>query len=152
MTHQEYIEKIARQRSIINRLFKCRENRSKMIQKITEERYADLIGKFFKADDRLKSAMKGGYYYIVGVSTCSNYISSNQVIVELICRTFGTTQQLCDSSTKVIGVDFGINTFRFEPSDDIVKFIEPMLVSKEEAMNCFDDLMNQMTENFLMLN
>ena len=96
--------------------------------------------------------MKGGYYYIVGVSTCSNYISSNKVVINLICRTFGTTQQLCDSSTKVIGVDFGINTFCFEPSDDIVKFIGPMLVSKEEAMNCFDDLMNQMTENFLMLN
>lgn len=137
MTHQEYIEKIARQRSIINRLFKCRGNRSKMIQKITEERYADLIGKFFKADDRLKSAMKGSYYYIVGVSTCSNYISSNKVVINLICRTFGTTQQLCDNSTKVIGVDFGIKTFCFEPSDDIVKFIEPMLVSKSRSDELF---------------
>ena len=151
MTHQEYSEAIAKQRSIISRLFKCRENRSKMIQKITEERYADLIGKFFKADDRMKSAHIGGYYYIVGISTCSNYISSNQVVIELICRYYGTTQQSWDSGMKVIGVDFGSQAFRFEPSKDIVAFIEPMLVPKEEVIADFDGLVSQMKENFLSI-
>lgn len=151
MTHQEYVQAIAKQRSIISRLFKSRESRSKMIQEITEERYANLIGKFFKADDRLKNAMQGNYYYIVGVQTCSNYISSNQVVVELVCRYYGTTQQSWDSGMKVVGVDFGVHTFHFEPSDDIMKFIEPMLVPKEEVVDDFDCLLKQMKANFLSI-
>ena len=151
MTHQEYVAAITKQRSIISRLFKCRENRSKMIEAITKKRYADIIGKFFKADDRLDHAHRGEYYYIVDVYTCSNYIGSNKVDVKLHCRCFNTTMQHWNTGNKVIEVGFISQTFCFDPQMDIVSFIKPMMVPNEEAMNYFEDLKNQMTENFLSL-
>ena len=130
-------------------MFKCRDERSKKIDQIVRERYSGLIGKFFKADERMKSAMIGDYYYIVDIYACSNYVMSNQVDIELICRSYGTCRQGRDA--KVIGVEISNHTFRFRPSDDIIALIGPMLVSKEEVMADYNGLVEEMEKNFLSI-
>lgn len=149
MTHQEYIKQIDRQRSLINRLFKNREKRSKEIQEITSERYSELIGKFFKANDNLKYLEPGHYFYIVGISTSSNYICSDRVEIKLICQTLSEEIQSTDNGWMLSGLSIYTRTLTFEPEDDIVSLIEPMIVSKEEAMSHFEGQQNKLMENFL---
>lgn len=151
MTHQEYKEAIEHQQSLINRLFTWREERSKKIQQLTEERYANLIGKFFKANEELFRADSGKYYFIVGVTTESNYVSSNKVVIRLHCRTYGTTQCSTDNGWRITGVDYVDSTFRFEVNDDIVALLEPMFVSRDEVISDLTDLQNRITSNFLSI-
>ena len=153
MTHQEYIKAIQKQQSLISSLFNCRKERSKKIDQIVMERYGSLIGKFFKADDRMPRAHSGAYYHIVGLSTNSNYLMSTQVDIRLICRYLSVSQTISyDTEMMVTGAEFITQEFPFTPSDDILALIEPMLVSKEEAIGYCEDAFKQVMENFLRIN
>jgi hypothetical protein len=159
MTQEEYTKAIERQQSLIKRLFRTRKKRSEEINNIVQERYGELVGKFFKPIKKFQYATIGSYYYITEIIASSDYIMDTRVDIRLVCRTFYPSQQailkVAQKETGIgmetVGISFGVNTFEFDSADDIIKILEPMLVTKEEAMAEFDKITNEIKENFLKI-
>ena len=59
MTHEEFLKAVQHERSLIKRLFKSKAKRERAIKRLIKERFAHLVGKFCKVEDKL--------YYIVEV-------------------------------------------------------------------------------------
>lgn len=59
MTHEEFLKAVQYERSLIKRLFKSKAKRERAIKRLIKERFAHLVGKFCKVEDKL--------YYIVEV-------------------------------------------------------------------------------------
>lgn len=149
MTHEEYKKEIKRQQALINRLFNSRKKRSEEIERITKERYLSLVGKFFRADERLEGASVGEYYYIVGIHSISGHAMDNQVIIRLVCRKFYTEEILYKKRKVVNGVCFLSLYFDFHADEDIEALIEPMLVQEYDVITYFNGLNAKVFENFL---
>ena len=96
MTHQEYIKAIEHEQTLIRRLFSSRKQRAKVIERITAERYAHLVGKFFT-----KETDPDSVYRINEVITRANYVMSDQVDVVLCCSCLGTTGTGTNGKTLV---------------------------------------------------
>jgi len=149
MTHEEYTKAIEKQQSLINRLFFARKKRSLAIKDIVKERYGELVGKFFKGGERVRWSSIGGYYYIIDVCLPSLFAMTSEVEILLVCRHFGTIEQLQGDGMKIVGVEFSTNSFRFTPYDDLISILEPTLVDKEEVMTELNRIKDEFTENFL---
>lgn len=149
MTHEEYIQLIHNKQSLIRRLFKSRNDISTEIEKITEDYYKDIIGKFFYVSPENKYKFRNlndGYYFIYGISANSNYASDDKVEIQLHIRQYGATSH--GSDWDIVGVDIMEKTLYFSPSTDIKSKIESLMVSEEEALKPLKDYCNQLIDNF----
>lgn len=148
MTYEEYIQLIHKQQSLIRRLFKSRSDISTEIEKITEDYYKDIIGKFFYVSPENRDKFRNindGFYFIYDIRTCSNYASDDKVEVGLCVRQYGITTHGFDD---IVGVDIMEKALYFSPSTDMKSKIEPLIVSEEEALKPLKDYCNQLIDNF----
>ena len=141
MNHHEYIKAIGHEQSLIRRLFASRKNRVKKIEKITTERYAHLIGKFFTKENDPDSI-----YRINEITTRANYIESDQVDVVLCCNCLGTTNTGREGE-KIVGLYIHNENITIHPSIDIDEHLAGRFVDKEKALGRFYKLTEQLKNN-----
>ena len=149
MKQEEYIQAIHKQQSLIRRLFKSRHEISDEIERTTKEYYKDLIGKFFYVspedrDNKFKT-LSDGYYFVFGVSSCSNYVSDDKVEVNLDVKYYGYSG---DCFGDIMGIDVMVRTLRFAPSTDMKSKIEPLIVSREQALKPLQEYYDKMIKYF----
>ena len=141
MTHQEYIKAIEHEQTLIRRLFSSREQRTKVIEKITAERYAHLVGKFFT-----KETDPDSVYRINEVITRANYVMSDQVDVVLCCSCLGTTETGTNGKT-LVGLYIHNDNITIHPSIDIDEYLAGRFVDKGKALGRFYKLTEQLKKN-----
>jgi hypothetical protein len=141
MNHQEYIKAIDHEQSLIRRLFASRKNRAKKIEKITTERYAHLIGKFFTKENDPNSI-----YRINEITTKANYIESDQVDVVLCCSCLGTTNTGREGE-KIVGLYVHNENITIHPSLNIDEHLAGRFVDKGKALGRFYKLTEQLKNN-----
>ena len=141
MNHQEFIKAIGHEQSLIHRLFASRKNRAKKIEKITTERYAHLIGKFFTKENDPDSI-----YRINEITTRANYIESDQVDVVLCCSCLGTTNTGREGE-KIVGLYIHNENITIHPSIDIDEHLAGRFVDKKKALGRFYKLTEQLKNN-----
>lgn len=141
MNHQKFIKAIGHEQSLIRRLFASRKNRAKKIEKITTERYAHLIGKFFTKENDPDSI-----YRINEITTRANYIESDQVDVVLCCNCLGTTNTGREGE-KIVGLYIHNENITIHPSIDIDEHLAGRFVDKEKALGRFYKLTEQLKNN-----
>ena len=141
MNHHEYIKAIGHEQSLIRRLFASRKNRVKKIEKITTERYAHLIGKFFTKENDPDSI-----YRINEITTRANYIESDQVDVVLCCSCLGTTNTGREGE-KIVGLYVHNENITIHPSIDIDEHLAGRFVNKGKALGRFYKLTEQLKNN-----
>ena len=141
MNHQKFIKAIGHEQSLIRRLFASRKNRAKKIEKITTERYAHLIGKFFTKENDPDSI-----YRINEITTRANYIESDQVDVVLCCNCLGTTNTGREGE-KIVGLYIHNENITIHPSIDIDEHLAGRYVDKEKALGRFYKLTEQLKNN-----
>ena len=141
MNHQKFIKAIGHEQSLIRRLFASRKNRAKKIEKITTERYAHLIGKFFTKENDPDSI-----YRINEITTRANYIESDQVDVVLCCNCLGTTNTGREGE-KIVGLYIHNENITIHPSIDIDEHLAGRFVDKEKALGRFYKLIEQLKNN-----
>ena len=149
MTQEDYIQTIHKQQSFIRRLFKRRKDISAEIESTTKEYYKDLIGKFFYVspedrDNKFKT-LSDGYYFVAGVSSCSNYVLDDKVEVNLNVKYYGYSGSCFED---VVGIDVMVRTLRFAPSTDMKSKIEPLIVSREQALKPLQEYYDKMIKYF----
>ena len=141
MNHHEYIKAIGHEQSLIRRLFASRKNRVKKIEKITTERYAHLIGKFFTKENDPDSI-----YRINKITTRANYIESDQVDVVLCCSCLGTTNTGREGE-KIVGLYVHNENITIHPSIDIDEHLAGRFVDKVKALERYYKLTEQLKNN-----
>ena len=141
MNHQKFIKAIGHEQSLIRRLFASRKNREKKIEKITTERYAHLIGKFFTKENDPDSI-----YRINEITIRANYIESDQVDVVLCCNCLGTTNTGREGE-KIVGLYIHNENITIHPSIDIDEHLAGRFVDKEKALGRFYKLTEQLKNN-----
>ena len=141
MNHHEYIKAIGHEQSLIRRLFASRKNRVKKIEKITTERYAHLIGKFFTKENDPDSI-----YRINEITTRANYIESDQVDVVLCCNCLGTTNTGREGE-KIVGLNIHNENITIHPSIDIDEHLAGRFVDKVKALERYYKLTEQLKNN-----
>ena len=141
MNHHEYIKAIGHEQSLIRRLFASRKNRVKKIEKITTERYAHLIGKFFTMENDPHSI-----YRINEITTRANYIESDQVDVVLCCSCLGTTNTGREGE-KIVGLYVHNENITIHPSIDIDEHLAGRFVDKVKALERYYKLTEQLKNN-----
>lgn len=141
MKHQEYIKAIKHEQTLIRRLFSSRRQRAKAMEKITGERYAHLIGKFFTKENDPDSV-----YRINEVFTRANYVESDQVDIMLYCSCLGTTTTGGEDD-KVVGLYIHNDNITLHPSIDIDEYLAERFVDKVKALERFDKLTEQLKIN-----
>ena len=141
MNHQEFIKAIGHEQSLIRRLFASRKNRAKKIEKITTERYAHLIGKFFTKENDPDSI-----YRINEITTRANYIESDQVDVVLCCSCLGTTNTGREGE-KIVGLYVHNENITIHPSIDIDEHLAGRFVDKVKALERYYKLTEQLKNN-----
>lgn len=141
MNHHEYIKAIGHEQSLIRRLFASRKNRVKKIEKITTERYAHLIGKFFTKENDPDSI-----YRINEITTRANYIESDQVDVVLCCSCLGTTNTGREGE-KIVGLYVHNENITIHPSIDIDEHLAGRFVDKVKALERYYKLTEQLKNN-----
>lgn len=141
MNHQEYIKAIGHEQSLTRRLFASRKNRAKKIEKITTERYAHLIGKFFTKENDPDSI-----YRINEITTRANYIESDQVDVVLCCSCLGTTNTGREGE-KIVGLYVHNENITIHPSIDIDEHLAGRFIDKVKALERYYKLTEQLKNN-----
>lgn len=141
MNHQEYIKAIEHEQTLIRRLFSSRKQRAKVIEKITTERYAHLIGKFFTKENDPDSI-----YRINEITTRANYIESDQVDVVLCCSCLGTTNTGREGE-KIVGLYVHNENITIHPSIDIDEHLAGRFVDKVKALERYYKLTEQLKNN-----
>lgn len=141
MNHQEYIKAIEHEQTLIRRLFSSRKQRAKVIEKITAERYAHLVGKFFT-----KETDPDSVYRINEVITRANYVMSDQVDVVLCCSCLGTTTTGGEGE-KIVGLYIHNEQKTMHPSIDVDEYLTGRFVNKEIALERFSKLTEQLKHN-----
>ena len=137
MTHEEYLVKVQEQQSLIRRLLKSRKNRSLMIERLAQERYKNIIGQFFKIGQDMEHDFPGvypGYFYIHGIDTESNFCASDKIVVNLRCRQYGEQGCFYGDYRATNSVYYIDHTFCYNPTKDICKLLDPLIVSKDEVI------------------
>ena len=139
MNKIDYIAAIKKQQRLIRRLIVSRRKRSGAINGIVQERYAHLIGKYFRRDDTVCR--------IVKVSCNSNYIFENRVDVYLhydyICPSYNFTDA---GDEDVCSVE--ISNLQVREKEYSFTDIEENLISEDEAREYFDKLVGELKQNF----
>lgn len=141
MNHQEYIKAIEHEQALIRRLFSSKKQRAKVIEKITAERYAHLVGKFFT-----KETDPDSVYRINEVITRANYVMSDQVDVVLCCSCLGTTGTGTNGKT-LVGLYIHNDNITIHPSIDIDEHLAGRFTDKAKALEKFDKLTEQLRIN-----
>lgn len=141
MTHQEYIKAIEQEQTLIRRLFTSRTNRAKRIEKITAERYAHLIGKFFTKENEPDSI-----YRINKIITKANYIESDQVDVVLCCSCLGK-ETTGSEGEKIVGLYIYNENITIHPSINIDEHLAGRFVDKSKALERYYKLTKQLENN-----
>lgn len=150
LTQEEYIAAIKKQQTLIRRLFRSRNRRSEIIDELTQERYKSLIGRFFRPQGNLlKNAAEDVDYFICDIRAESNFIMSDTVYIEIVCRYISRTFQGCDNPRPIVGIDVAVQSFRFMPENNIDEILAPMMVDKTQAIETINDYYKQLFENLL---
>ena len=153
MKQEEYLAAIKKQQSLIRKLFANRKRRSEVIDELTKQRYDHLRGKFFKTpkdDDRFKAADGGTTLYICDIYAESNYITSEQVNVNIVCRYIDKTFRGFNIKDRVsIGFNFYDQSFRFTPEDDIDEILAPLYITKNQAIDELNAIYDEFVKNYL---
>ena len=114
---------------------------AKKIEKITTERYAHLIGKFFTKENNPDSI-----YRINEITTRANYIESDQVDVVLCCSCLGTTNTGREGE-KIVGLYVHNENITIHPSIDIDEHLAGRFVDKAKALERYYKLTEQLKNN-----
>ncbi len=147
MNQDEFVAAIKKQQSLIRKLFSNRKRRSEVIDEVTQERYGHLVGRFFRPQgDHFKGACDVDHY-ICGISTCSSYLMSDEVFVEVDCRYIN--KSYCGTNMCVVGFDTGHQSFRFNPGDNLDDILAGLWVPMEKAFREMDAAYQDFKKYFL---
>lgn len=133
MTHEEFLKAVQHERSLIKRLFKSKAKRIKAIQRLINERYAFLEGKFCKVDDK--------YFYIVEIFGREE-VKGVKLIVHALILT--SIDLMFKGELKTLGFAFEHYSLS---SEELLK-AEQNIVSKEDASKHLKALVDEMMNNF----
>lgn len=140
MNHHEYIKAIGHEQSLIRRLFTSKKRREEKIEKITAERYAHLVGKFFTKENDPDSV-----YRINEINTRANYVLSDQVDIVLCCSYLSTNTG--GEGEKILGLYIHNDNIIINPSIDIDEYLAGRFVEKEKVQERFYKLTKQLKSN-----
>ena len=152
MKQDEYLAAIKKQQSLIRKLFANRKRRSEVIDELTKQRYDHLRGKFFKTpkdDDRFKAVDGGTTLYICDIYAESNYITSEQVNVNIVCRCVVESYKGYGKDQMLDGITFYNMSFRFSPEDDIDEILAPLYITKNQAIDELNAIYDEFVKNYL---
>lgn len=130
MTHEEFLKAVQHERSLIKRLFKSKAKRERAIKRLIKERFAHLVGKFCKVEDKL--------YYIVEVYGIAEGkdVKPSASTLRLIENT-----RLCSTP---LGLFFNSYYLNFEELQEA----EQNILSKEDASKHLKALVDEIMNNF----
>lgn len=142
MDHQEYIKAIEHEQTLIRRLFTSREKRAEAIEKITSERYAHLVGRFFrnKYDPHLVCRINE-------VAVRANNEMFDKVEVVLCCSYF-CTKTTGSKGEQIVGLYIYNEKFTMDLYVDIDEHLAGQFVNKEMALEIFNKITGQLKQNF----
>ena len=152
MKQEEYLAAIKKQQSLIRKLFANRKRRSEVIDELTKQRYDHLRGKFFKTpkdDDRFKAVDGGTTLYICDICAESNYISSEQVNVNIECRCIVKLYKGYGKDQILNEITFYNKSFRFAPEDDIDEILAPLYITKNQAIDELNAIYDEFVKIYL---
>ena len=130
MTHEEFLKAVQHERSLIKRLFKSKAKRERAIKRLIKERFAHLVGKFCKVEDKL--------YYIAEV-----YGRAEGKDVKTIASTLRLVENTRLGSAP-LGLFFSPYGLNFE---ELLK-AEQNIVSKEDASKHIKSLVDEIMNTF----
>lgn len=133
MTHEEFLKAVQNERSFINRLLKSKAKRIKAIQRLINERYAFLEGKFCKVDDK--------YFYIVEIFGREE-VKGVKLIAHALILT--SIDLMFKGEFKTLGFAFEHYSLS---SEELLKS-EQNIVSKKCVFKHISRLINEMKSNF----
>lgn len=130
MTHEEFLKAVQHERSLIKRLFKSKAKREKAIKRLIKERFAHLVGKFCKVEDRI--------YYIVEV-----YGIAEGKGVKPIARTLRLIE-----NTRLYNTPLGLFFSPYCLTSVELQEAEQNILSKEDASKHLKALVDEIMNNF----
>ena len=133
MTHEEFLKAVQNERSFINRLLKSKAKRIKAIQRLINERYAFLEGKFCKVDDK--------YFYIVEIFGREEGKGVKLIVHALILTSIDL---MFKGELKTLGFAFEHYSLS---SEELLK-AEQNIISKKCVFKHIVKLVNEMKSNF----
>ena len=133
MTHEEFLKAVQNERSFIKRLLKSKAKRIKAIQRLINERYAFLEGKFCKVDDK--------YFYIVEIFGREE-VKGVKLIAHALILT--SIDLMFKGELKTLGFAFEHYSLS---SEELLK-AEQNIVSKKCVFKHIVKLVNEMKSNF----
>lgn len=152
MKQEEYLTGIKKQQSLIRKLFTNRKRRSEVIDELTRQRYGHLIGKFFKTpkgDKRFGGVDDDTTLYIYDVCAKSNYIGSDEVNIDIICRHISKSYNIDSNKRFVCGFEYYTTGFRFAPEDNLDEILAPLFIAQEKAGEEINQMYAEFVKNFL---
>lgn len=139
MNIEEYKAAIKRQQSLIRRLITRRRKRSKVIDSIVQQRYAHLVGKFFKNGKTLCR--------VTSISGESNYIMSDKVDVYLNYKYLDQERvSTMTEQDKLIGIR--VHSGKIYEQNYNFEIIEKWMISESEAREYFNKITDELNKNF----
>ena len=133
MTHEEFLKAVQNERSFINRLLKSKAKKERAIKRLIQERFAHLVGKFCKVEDKI--------YYIDKVCGRAEDKEVKPIVNVLL---LSSDAMMFKDGLKTLG-------FAFQPYylgyNDLLK-AEQNIVSKEDVFKHLNILVNEVMNNF----
>ena len=130
MTHEEFLKAVQNERSLIKRLFKSKAKREKAIKRLIKARFAHLVGKFCKVEDKL--------YYIVEVYGIAE---GRDIIPAAKAKRLEPNIRPWSSP---LGLFFNLYYLTFEE----LQKVEQNILSKEDASKHLKALVDEIMNNF----
>lgn len=147
MTQQEFLDAVKKQQSLIRKVLANRARRSECIQEAAQERYKHLVGKFFIADNELKGATGVDLYHVYGISTESNYVDSDEVVLCVNCK--GLYNNFYGKQKKAASVCYCEYSFHFPVDTDLDARFAQMWVTPDKARDIINDHCKEFCKSFI---
>lgn len=144
MTQEEFKKEVTKQKRFINWMIKGRENISKKLDELANERYSHLIGKFFVLKENTHCLDKDELYFVSGIYTVSNYIGSSRIYVIVNLRTL--SRSYYGNSDEIVGLSLWNRQGEFEIYEDLDRIIGDNAISPDDA---YKKYINPYTSNLI---
>ena len=147
MTQQEFLDAVKKQQSLIRKIMSNRSRRSECIQEAAQERYKHLVGKFFIANKELKGAADVDLYYVYAISTESNYVDSDKVVLCVNCK--GLYNNFYGKQNKVASLSYCEYSFYFPIDTDLDARFAQIWVTPDRASNIIHNHCKEFCKSFI---
>lgn len=153
MKQEDFLAAVKKQQSLIRKLIANRKRRAEVLDELTQERYEHLRGRFFKADGEPFGGLKGCTLYIAGIHASVQPVEKgdDSIILTLTCRIIGRNMPFCGITFKTGengGVDFCTRRASFDCEKDLDAYFAPLFVSKEKAVEEYNEIFGTFMDDF----